>query len=1059
MFVYIVIYIVIGVIAGIIDDESEKKKNLSFTLMIIAAIISFLTNGIFVIAAIIEMAIGYLIIVKMKGFFNKNKKNSYFLIGLNENSLKLSEANHALDRAIKDLKEKEKERLVDWAIQFNISEIVYNQENIENIEKLDISNKNIEFLPYEIICLENLKILKCNNNNITKLPIEIFRDNNLMELELLNNKLEFLPLEIGSMKNLSILLLSGNDLKSLPESIINLKSLKKLQLVDNKLLKINANQRLWILDLIHNKTDVEIDNQLLVDEKDKDINVRDILKKAIDDVKLKQSIVTESDIKEIKEEKTKNIQNPPHKKRGLRIVKKASSEKNFEKDITEFIDKEFENLKIELQTLENKLQTLSEQKIEYLNDIEEFNTLYNLHLGELLKDILNLKKEILYKQTIKQQEKRKIYEDDIEVFNSTKENIEEIKQTIEEFEKVLEDIDEDNENYDEIFATYKELQEELGKLEKEIEEQEESLSKIKEELEVDEIFREYEEVKKQYEQFHQNYEDIKQQQSDVFDITNEQKSELKKLWKKACKLCHPDIVIDKFKEKAHEIMQALNDAYSKKDIVKVQEILSNLENGLTFEIESDNINDKELLKEKIKQYKKNILELENEIEDLKHDETYQTIQEIDDVDLYFEELKFELQSEKDRLEKEAKGILQRSDDEIPEWIQRLWDWADENNISSGKLSRKIENLINTSTIDFTNLILENIPSEIINLKKLTTLVLWDCNLKYLPKDIIKLNGLKKLNIRGNLNLSLTQSQKNWIDELRKKATVFSDDNYTIVIDSTLDFVENSNIDDIKQTNNEVKKTTIIEPEITEYSKYIQSIENINFEKIRRYCNNLLDDKKADELQKFLTENGKMYKAIVYDALEQFISKLDKQTITLVDWGCNQGIGSMLVLDYIKEKQLNIIVNQIILVDDNTTAISRAMSQIKALKQNDLELLTIQNDTQLETLKNIKNDNTLNILINDKMPINILFDLDCYLLKNAYFICLSNENESFVNDIHGDMQLFNNIEDISIRDNKIGRFKRYERIFEINNLEQNISEFDIDDDEIPSSTSTKDSKNS
>jgi tetratricopeptide (TPR) repeat protein len=221
------------------------------------------------------------------------------------------------------------------------------------------------------------------------------------------------------------------------------------------------------------------------------------------------------------------------------LLWKAVARKNHIAVDVEYIDTEVQSLKLELKSLENKLQTLSEQKIEYLNDIEEFNTLYNLHLGELLKDILNLKKEILYKQTIKQQEKRKTYEDDIEVFNSTKENIEEIKQTIEEFEKVLEDIDEDNENYDEIFATYKELQEELGKLEKEIEEQEESLSKIKEELEVDEIFREYEEVKKQYEQFHQNYEDIKQQQSDVFDVTNEQKSELKKLWKKACKLCHP----------------------------------------------------------------------------------------------------------------------------------------------------------------------------------------------------------------------------------------------------------------------------------------------------------------------------------------------------------------------------------------------------------------------------------------------------------------------------------------------------------------------------------------
>ena len=549
--------------------------------------------------------------------------------------------------------------------------------------------------------------------------------------------------------------------------------------------------------------------------------------------------------------------------------------------VVEYIDTEVQSLKLELKSLENKLQTLSEQKIEYLSDIEEFNTLYNLHLGELLKDILNLKKEILYKQTIKQQEKRKTYEDDIEVFNSIKENIEDIKQTIKEFEKVLENIDKDDENYDEIFATYKELQGELGKLEKEIEEQEENLSKTKEEIDNNEVFEEYQDIKKQYEQFHQNYEDIKQQQSDVYDITNEQKSELKKIWKKACKLCHPDIVIDKFKEKAHAIMQALNDAYSKKDIVKVQEILSNLENGLTFEIESDNINDKEILKSKINQIKKNILVLEKEIEDLKHDETYQIIQEIDDINEYFEELKSELQSEKDRLEKEAKGILQKSDDEIPEWIQKLWDWADRNNISSGKLSRQIENLINTSTIDFTNLKLENIPSEIINLKKLTTLVLWDCNLRYLPKDIIKLKWLKKLNIRGNSNLSLTQSQKDWIEELRKKAIVFSDDNYTIVIDSTLDFVENSNINNIKQTNNEVKKTTFIEPELTEYSKYLQSIENINFEKIRRYCNNLQNDNKSDEMQKYLSENGKMYKAIIYDSLEQFISNLDEEVITLI----------------------------------------------------------------------------------------------------------------------------------------------------------------------------------
>ena len=116
MIVYIMIYIVIGLIAGIIDDESEKKKNLSFTLMIIGAIISFLTNGIFVIAAIIEMAIGYLIIVKIKSFFNKNKKNSNIKYNPNKNLSKLSDANDALDRALKDLKEKVFKNLISKTI-------------------------------------------------------------------------------------------------------------------------------------------------------------------------------------------------------------------------------------------------------------------------------------------------------------------------------------------------------------------------------------------------------------------------------------------------------------------------------------------------------------------------------------------------------------------------------------------------------------------------------------------------------------------------------------------------------------------------------------------------------------------------------------------------------------------------------------------------------------------------------------------------------------------------------------------------------------------------------
>ena len=48
-------------------------------------------------------------------------------------------------------------------------------------------------------------------------------------------------------------------------------------------------------------------------------------------------------------------------------------------------------------------------------------------------------------------------------------------------------------------------------------------------------------------------------------------------------------------------MQQLNDAYAKQDIKEVQKILVSLESGSGFELTSDSITDKELLKAKIEE--------------------------------------------------------------------------------------------------------------------------------------------------------------------------------------------------------------------------------------------------------------------------------------------------------------------------------------------------------------------------------------------------------------------------------------------------------------------------
>ena len=211
--------------------------------------------------------------------------------------------------------------------------------------------------------------------------------------------------------------------------------------------------------------------------------------------------------------------------------------------IVKYEDKELKELKQQLKKLEIKFQELIEEKTEYLNDIEEFNTQYSLHVGDLIKTILNLKKEILYKKTIKNQKLKKQHKANKDICDETKQTIDELKNTVTELEEILENIDKDDENYEEISSAYNEIKEELEKLENELILQEEKLEKTEEELIENEIFEEeYEEAKATYEQFDDEYEHIKDTQKDVIKLDEEQQKELKILFKKAAKLCHPDIV-------------------------------------------------------------------------------------------------------------------------------------------------------------------------------------------------------------------------------------------------------------------------------------------------------------------------------------------------------------------------------------------------------------------------------------------------------------------------------------------------------------------------------------
>ena len=80
--------------------------------------------------------------------------------------------------------------------------------------------------------------------------------------------------------------------------------------------------------------------------------------------------------------------------------------------VVEYIDTEVQSLKLELKSLENKLQTLSEQKIEYLNDIEAItNDLKSdLSAGIFSRNVKNA--EDVYRETISSLEQSGVSFDD-----------------------------------------------------------------------------------------------------------------------------------------------------------------------------------------------------------------------------------------------------------------------------------------------------------------------------------------------------------------------------------------------------------------------------------------------------------------------------------------------------------------------------------------------------------------------------------------------------------------------------------------------------------------------
>lgn len=151
--------------------------------------------------------------------------------------------------------------------------------------------------------------------------------------------------------------------------------------------------------------------------------------------------------------------------------------------------------------------------------------------------------------------------------------------------------------------------------------------------------KEFEEAKFDYEDFSKSYQE-KLKEKKPFVLDEKEQNELKKNYRKATKLCHPDKVSDEQKELAEIIFTDLKTAYDDNNLEKVNQILNDLEKGI-FKSQREIIDKKDKLKIIRENLIRKRLELEKMLLKIKNTDVFNKISKIENWDNYFAEAKEE----------------------------------------------------------------------------------------------------------------------------------------------------------------------------------------------------------------------------------------------------------------------------------------------------------------------------------------------------------------------------------------------------------------------------------
>lgn len=130
-----------------------------------------------------------------------------------------------------------------------------------------------------------------------------------------------------------------------------------------------------------------------------------------------------------------------------------------------------------------------------------------------------------------------------------------------------------------------------------------------------------------------------QEKEKIFDLSEKDVKNLRKLYREASKLCHPDVVEDNNVERAKEYFHRLTKAYNENDLNKVTSILNELKVGKHFKHLSETVSEKDLLIANIRKMRIKLDELTRDIDRIKNSVEYKSIPALENWEDYFEQKK------------------------------------------------------------------------------------------------------------------------------------------------------------------------------------------------------------------------------------------------------------------------------------------------------------------------------------------------------------------------------------------------------------------------------------